>query len=121
MIKSRDISVVVQGAINKKETSKCLKSIRQFLPDAEIILSTWEDSDVTNLEYDILVLNKDPGGFKHDFAIQNIKRSKNTYILKLRSDLILKNANFLNYWDKFDTYNLQYKLFKHRVLSSSLY
>lgn len=63
MIDSQDISVVVQGAISKEETPKCLKSIRKFLPNAEIVLSTWEGSDVSFLNglYDILLLNKDPG------------------------------------------------------------
>ena len=42
MIKSEDISVVVQGAIDKVNTPKCLESIRKVLPRAEIVLSTWE-------------------------------------------------------------------------------
>ena len=62
-IKSKDISVVVQGAINSEVTPKCLESIRKYLPEAEIILSTWEGSDVVGLDYDKLVLNKDPGTF----------------------------------------------------------
>ena len=41
MIKSEDISVVVQGAIVSNLTNNCLKSIRKYLPKAEIILSTW--------------------------------------------------------------------------------
>ena len=53
MIDSKDISVIVQGPINKKETPKCLKSIRKFLPEAEIILSTWQGTDISNLDYDI--------------------------------------------------------------------
>ena len=57
-----DISVVVQGAIDKKLTPICLKSIRKYLPGAEIILSTWEGSDVENLDFDTIVLNHDPYG-----------------------------------------------------------
>ena len=55
------MSVVVQGAIDKDYTSKCLASIRKYLPEAEIILSTWEGCDVEGLDYDNLLLNKDPG------------------------------------------------------------
>ena len=73
MIDSKDISVVVQGAVNKNETPKCLKSIRKFLPNAEIILSTWEGSDTKNLDYDILVLNKDPKAE----PIKEIEKKKN--------------------------------------------
>ena len=50
MIDSNDISVIVQGAINKNETTKCLQSIRQYLPGAEILLSTWDGSNITDLE-----------------------------------------------------------------------
>ena len=64
---TKDISVIVQGAINKNETIKCLQSIRQYLPGAEIILSTWEGSNITDLDYDNLILSKDPGA-----AIRNL-------------------------------------------------
>lgn len=138
-MKSNDITVVVQGAIDKNLTQKCLKSIRKYLPDAEIILSTWEGAQLEGLDYDILVLNKDPGGCKHDFVIYNKPRSMNNfnrqlvstkngilkasqkYCLKLRSDLILTNSNFLKYWDKFGIRNPKYKIFKHRILCSSVY
>ena len=79
MIETKDIAVVVQGAIDKENTPKCLMSIRKFLPDAEIILSTWEDSDVAGLDYDNLLLNKDPGGYRHDFAVYNSSRSMNNF------------------------------------------
>lgn len=139
MINSNDISVIVQGAINKELTPKCLRNIRKYLPDAEIILSTWEGSNVTGLNYDILVLNKDPGGYKHDFAVYNETRSMNNfnrqlvstqngiekashkYILKLRTDLELTSADFLKYWDKFSCRDNEHKVFNHRILCSCLY
>lgn len=140
MISSKEISVVIQGALDKKITPKCLKSIRKFLPEAEIILSTWENSDVEGLDYDILVLNQDPGGYKHDFAIYNaphhsmnnfnrqlvstlngIKKVNRKYILKLRTDLILTNSKILSYWDLFESRNSKYAVFNHRVICSSIY
>ena len=135
----KTISVIVQGAIDKNLTPKCLKSIRKYLPEAQIILSTWEGSQTMGLDYDVLLLNQDPGGFKHDFAIYNKSRSMNNfnrqlvsaqngisrasrkYCLKLRSDLVLKNTNFLKYWDKFNKQNDEFKIFKHRILCSSIY
>lgn len=134
-----DISVVVQGAIDSKNTSKCLKSIRKYLPEAEIILSTWEGSNVEGLDFDVLIENQDPGSYKHDFAVYNASRSMNNfnrqlistkkgvlksnrkYCLKLRSDLILKSSNFLKFWNKFEIQNDKFILFKHRVLCSSLF
>jgi hypothetical protein len=136
-IKSEDISIIVQGAINKKETSKCLKSIRKFLPNAEIILSTWEGSDVVGLDYDKLVLSKDPGTvlieeikYKKVYNNMNrqllstqegLKKATRKYAMKLRSDLILTNNSFLEYFDKFETRIDDYRLFKHKILISTLF
>ncbi|MDR3237422.1 MAG: WavE lipopolysaccharide synthesis family protein [Spirochaetia bacterium] len=115
MITPHDISLVVQGALDRKDTPKCLRSIRESLPGAEIILSTWEGSDVSSLDYDVLVLNKDPGSAFQDIrrkaraninrqlvSTQNgIAKASRKYIMKLRSDLILSGAGFLWYFDKF--------------------
>lgn len=137
MIKSEEISVIVQGAINKTETKKCLKSIRKFLPDAEIILSTWENSDVSNLNnlYDIVIFSKDPGAVKLDLVNnvtnnqnrqlvstkEGVKKASRKYILKLRSDFELQSSNFLKYWNKFSTRNEKFNLFRHRVMISSVF
>lgn len=133
MIESKDISVVVQGAIDKKTTIKCLKSIRKHLPKSEIILSTWETSDVNNLKglYDKLLLNKDPGGIKFSTYVNkenNINRmicstqsgiaqANNKYILKLRSDMKICNLNFIkNVEDSINRID-KYKVFKKRILA----
>lgn len=135
MINSKDISVVVQGAIDKVTTKKCLKSIRKYLPDAEIILSTWKNSEVNGLDYDILIENEDPRAVIYDFVYgvynntnrqlvstqEGLKAANNKYILKLRTDFYLKGNNFLNYWDKFPCTNNKYKKFNHRVIVSSVY
>lgn len=139
MVNPKEISVIVQGAIDQELTPKCLKSIRKHLPHAEIILSTWDGSDVSKLDYNILVLNEDPGGIKHDYAIYNASRSMNNfnrqlvstrngitkarhkYILKLRTDLELTNTDFLNYWDLFNYRNTKYVISHHRILCSCLY
>ncbi len=135
MIKSKEISVVVQGAVNRSDVTRCLKSIRKFLPKAEIILSTWENSDVKGLDYNILVENKDPGALIQDpdygaynngnrqllSTQEGIKRATRKYILKLRTDFHLENNEFLDYWDLFPMANEKYKFFKHRVIISSVY
>lgn len=54
-IDTKDISVVVQGPIDEELTILCLNSVRKYLPDSEIILSTWKNSNIKNLDYDILV------------------------------------------------------------------
>lgn len=135
MIKSEDISVVVQGAIDKVNTPKCLESIRKILPRAEIVLSTWEKSDVNGLDYDILVLNKDPGGVIMDDVynvLNNVNRqilsTKNgilkchrPYILKIRSDIKLKNTKFIKAFDKFPSRSQNCSILKKRVVINNFY
>lgn len=139
MIDSADISVVVQGPVNYEQTKECLKSIRKFLPKSEIILSTWENSKTEGLDFDVLILNKDPGGVRCMFAVYDlsrctnnfnrqlvstadgIKKASRSYILKLRTDLILLSSNFLRYWDCFTVRNDKFKIFEHRVLCCTLY
>lgn len=136
MIDSKDISVVVQGAIDKKNTLKCLKSIRKFLPEAEIILSTWENSDVEGLDYDILVLNQDPGFEICDYicktknnvnrqiisTLNGLKSSNRKYTMKLRSDMIITSTSFLKCFSKYDDFrNPKCKIFKNRIIINNLY
>ena len=134
---SKDISVVVQGAIDKEITLKCLKSIRKYLPCAEIILSTWENSDVENLAglYDTILLNADPGATVFD-ELENktnslnrilvssksgIEKASRKYVLRLRSDLVLKNANVLKLTDYFPVRNSKSVLFKQRIFAYEIF
>lgn len=137
MINSKDISVIVQGPIDKKETPKCLKSLRKFLPQAEIILSTWQDSDISNLDFDILVQSEDPGTvlieeFKDKKNYNNInrqlvttkaglKKATRKFAMKFRSDLILTSDKFLEYFDKFQARGDKYNLFKHKIITNIMY
>lgn len=131
MIKSSEISVVVQGAISQEFTPKVLKSIRKYLKNAEIILSTWEDSNVEGLDYDVLIENKDPGAEvlyplwnqKHNLnrqivSTQNgIKKTSRKYVLKIRTDISLTGATFLKYFGKFKTRCESLNILKERVLT----
>jgi len=63
MVSAENISFVVQGPVfNKIETADqsfstkdVLTSIRNNFPAAEIILSTWEGTDIRGLDYDKVV------------------------------------------------------------------
>lgn len=134
-INTKDISVIVQGSIDKKNTKMCLTSIRKYLPDSTIILSTWEGSNVEGLTYDKLILNSDPGGYicdkvygtKNNVARQivttlnGLRNSTTTYSLKFRSDLELIGNNFLNYFEMFPRFAEELKILKARVLINSMY
>lgn len=136
MISSRDITVVVQGPITPHNTDFCLKSIKKYLPEAKIILSTWKGSDVRGLDYDEFVESDDPGYFKlrddiFPGVIRNesanrqivstlagLRKSKTKFSIKIRSDLYFKNINFLDYYEMFNKlpFDNDYKLTKERVL-----
>lgn len=134
-IKTSDISVVVQGAIDKENTPKCLKSIRKHLKGATIILSTWEGADVSNLDYDVLIFNKDPGGFKDSFlptftnntlrqlisTQSGLKKVETDYVMKIRSDLILESAEFLKYFNAYPKKDPQYSLYKNKIIACSFF
>ena len=154
MINLSDITILVNGKV-EEETKFVLNNIRQLLPDSKIILSTWKNSDITGLDFDILVESElveakifnapenatiDAEGFAifningREFRNQpkpnnvnriiqtiqaGIKKVETKYLLRIRTDLMLKNLNFLKYWDKFEKYNGKYKIFEHRIINDS--
>lgn len=132
-IKTKDISVIVQGAIDSELTPKCLKSIRKYLKGAQIILSTWEGSNVEGLDFDILVENKDPGGVlmckktklynnvnRQLVSTQNgLEKAERKYAIKFRTDFYLMGNDFLKYFDKFPVRDENYACFKERVIVCS--
>lgn len=134
MIDSKDISVVIQGKIDEGTILQCLKSIKNYLPDAEIILSSWNDSNIENVEQycNKIVLNKDPGAISFGPKLNNINRiivsSRNgvkyatrKYILKIRSDLVLFNDNILKFKNKYPKRQKKYSLFKERIYGYELF
>ncbi len=132
----KNISVVVQGEIIPKQTKRLLKSIRKYLYGSEIILSTWEGENLKDLEYDKVILSKDPNTFHVNWGSQTynininrmilstkvgIENASHQYILKIRSDCILKNKNFLKYFDKYPYVNPKYQVFHHKIIAYSIY
>lgn len=134
-IDTKDISVVIQGAIDKVNTPLCISSIRKYLPESTIILSTWKGADITNLKCDKILLNADPGGYKDRFvksftnntlrqlvSTQNgLKLVKTKYAIKMRSDLILESNKFLKYFNMFPCREPEYTFFNQRVILSSFF
>ena len=112
MINSNEISVIVQGKTDNY-TKECLKSVRKYLPEAEIVLSTWDGDELLDIDslYNILVLNKDPKAVKmdvdkkYDYNLNRqllssktgIDKATRPYILRMRSDSCLSSNRFLKY------------------------
>ena len=66
-----DLSIVVQGPCTRQRSAEApsiddvLASLRSAFPQAEIIISTWIGSDLSGLEADAILLNRDPGALEH--------------------------------------------------------
>lgn len=134
-----DISVVVQGAIDKKVTKLCTASIRRFLPGCSIILSTWEGQETRDIDCDCLIENEDPGSKENgvikpfDVNFNNnvnrqlistsngLKRVRTKYALKMRSDMIITTNEFLKYFERYPCSTNELKLFEHKVMVSDMY
>lgn len=122
MISSEKITVVVQGAIvpdRGRGTREVCESIRKLLPRAEIILSTWENSNYKGISCDKVLENKDPGVLESQYhgrennAVRNnfnrqlistlygIREAGREYVMKLRSDSFLQDISFLRFYEKY--------------------
>ncbi len=66
-VTSKYLSVVVQGKLfrtNNSSTVEVIQSIKKYLPDAEVILSTWKGDDIAPLYYELcdkVIQSDDPG------------------------------------------------------------
>ena len=136
LIDNSDVSVVVQGPVQNYQgrshheegiTVRCLNSIRQYLPGATIILSTWDNQDLTSLDYDQLVISPDPGSNTDSFCPTNYNRQilstkagltqvETRYTMKLRSDNYLIGAEFKAVQQHYVKSNPADKLFTEKVV-----
>ncbi|MFO6423882.1 WavE lipopolysaccharide synthesis family protein [Motilimonas sp. KMU-193] len=141
-----DITVVVQGPvqvydnrhIDENITSDCLASVRQHLPGAKIILSTWHNQDLSGLDYDELILNEDPGPNLRHFTKNKKPRILNNnrqiatsrnglkavttkYAVKLRTDNILTSNKFVELQARYNTRNEPDSLFVERVVITNTF
>lgn len=128
-IDSKDISVIVRGLIvndngsdeKKKFTKISLESLRKYLPEAQIILSSSKGSDVSGLDYDVLVLSDNPEridmaisaddtsktklmttNYQILFSQKGLEKADRPYTLNIRSDIILTGTGFIKYFIKYN-------------------
>lgn len=140
---SKQFSVVIQGPVFGKpgeayeiqKTQQCIESVRKVLPGAEIILSTWEGSDVSHLKVDKIIFNKDPGAITFNDVNKNyfnnsnrqivstyggLKIASRKYAIKLRGDCLLQHAGFTEFFNRYQEISA-YPFFKHRVIIPTIY
>lgn len=138
---SLNISVIIQGPIitgssdSVKWTKQSCSSVRQYLPEAEIVLSTWKGSNTADLDYDILVENEDPGSCEAFYGgdsgekscnnfnrqlvstVNGIKAATGKYVMKLRTDSIITGNDFLKYFNQYGQKKIHDGGTKERILT----
>ncbi len=127
MIDSQEITVIIKGLILGKPSDKykyrwtyrSIESIRKCLPKSKIILSTWEGSDISGLNVDETILNKDPGKLEmwsydkkkvSHISINNqiitsqkgLEKVNTKYTLIIRGDMLLTGNRFIKYFEKYN-------------------
>ena len=133
-IDPKDISVVIQGPVYPGITVNTVQNVRKHFPEAQIIVSTWKGTDVSELPENIdIVFSKDPGGVPlyDDPVILNaanrqivstmagLRMAKRKWAIKIRSDMYFENNNFLNYFDKYPKRSDNYRFLEQRVITST--
>jgi hypothetical protein len=141
MITGREITVVVQGPVvpcSDREdapisTKACLASVRQILPEAHIVLSTWKGSNLDGLDFDEVVESDDPGGLLENHNCRyninrqivstrnGLARAVTPYSLKMRSDCSLCGTGFLDYFSQNHIRSEKFKVFSRRLVCCDLF
>lgn len=126
------ISIVVQGKVSSV-TIDVLRQLRAIFFGSEIILSTWDGTNLDDLVFDKVVLSSDPGAFCADEVAgtpNNVNRQLvsvqaglstdvRPYVLKTRTDIFFQDAGFLKYFGKYD--NIPSFYFCNRLLICNYY
>ncbi len=137
-IAPQDISVIVQGPIIAEShaeagTARCLSAIREHLPEAEIILSTWKGADGQGLDFDALIENDDPGAVplpwgppsninRQIVSTQSgLKRGGRAYAMKIRTDCLLTSDACLARFNDFPARSDNYLFFQQRILIPEIF
>ena len=124
-----EISFVVQGPVVHAAnggTQQVCASIRRFFPGAEIIVSTWEGTDVGGVDADQTVLSPDPGPLIPGRNLnlnrqlvssrEGVRRATRRLVMKTRSDVLFTSDAVLDYWDRWNDFAPGLRLFRERVL-----
>jgi hypothetical protein len=130
-----EISVVVQGPVDRALTPRCLTSVRRHLPGAEVILSTWKGTDLAGLDYDRVIENDDPGAVvctRSDpkvyynvnrqivSTVNGLRDATRLYAVKVRADMEFTGTGFLDLFDRFPARAGEWRVFERRVVTCTL-
>ena len=143
-IDPKEVTFVVTGRMNYEgdfSSDRCIKSIKEYYPDSQIVLSTWKGENtepVRGLCNDILLMDEPKEYYeiytkKSKLKKQNsvnlqqlsvssgIKRVRTKYAVRIRSDYCLINDRMIEFYEKqrkkMPYKDRKYILFKQRLLS----
>lgn len=134
MINSSEISFCIQGPI-VATTNDAIKKIKELFPESTVIVSTVADINFPVCGADKVIVSEDPGNFKIAQSLpifNNVNRQivstlsginhvKTRFCFKLRADFFITGRDFLNYVDRFEDCEPEYKVFHNKVLACCYY
>lgn len=103
MKNGENVSVIIQGPIHGQPgdpieaqlTRRVTASARQFLPAAEVILSTWKGANADGLDYDTIIYNDDPGAVPlNDTSLKHISNNLNRQLVSTSAGLSRATCQF---------------------------
>ncbi len=136
MIETGDISIIIQGPINEDFTANVISRMRAVFKDSQIIFSGWIGDNLQLIPEGVtVVMNHDPGGAQmsdnpiaYDSANRQIvstlgglRRANRKYSIKMRSDIVVEKTDWLELFDKYEKYDLNFKFLRNRVVISSMF
>ena len=83
------IGILIQGSITEW-TSHVINEFTENFPDAEILLSTWNDEDVKDIECNIIQSEKPEKTFPHESNINFQIKGMKEGLKKIQADVVLK-------------------------------
>lgn len=131
MISNEEISVVISGPIVCRiEDGRCInltsmacRSVRDKLPGAEIVFSTWKEEKCEKIDCDILVKSVDPGPNIGNVNRQicsrlaGIKAATHQYVLALRSESYIQSDSFKEYFGVYqEVGTVKFHYLTHRIV-----
>jgi len=132
-----DVTVVMQGP-RTPLTLDAAASVRRHLPGTHLVLSTWTDTDVDDLDVDAVAFSDDPGSFVSTTikgiagppintnrmvvsTVAGLRLVDRPYVLKLRTDSLVEHAGALRLMAQLSPTRGEWALFDHLVGVSSVY
>lgn len=136
-----EITVIIHGPILKEAvvgsplgmTHEAVQSVRQVLPGAKVVISTWAGSEAEGFGAEQVVYSSDPGGNPYGpgerpnnvnrqiVAMRaGLERVDTRWALKLRSDTKLVSASMVTLWPRYQERNPCFKVFERRVTTSAI-